>query len=122
MQKIELKKMRSGRRKKHVRRTVKGTGDRPRLTVYKSLRNIIVQVIDDEKKVTLAAASSQSKDVVARLAGKTKVEAAALVGEEIARRALERGVKKVAFDRNRNLYHGRIKALADAARKTGLEF
>lgn len=113
---------RADRRKARVRRKISGDAERPRLTVSKSLRNIIAQVIDDEKKITIAAVSTESKGISEKVSGKNKVEAAKLIGEEIAKRAQEKGVKKVRFDRNRNIYHGRIKALADAARKAGLEF
>lgn len=81
-----------------------------------------MQLIDDEKKITLAAASSLMKDIAPKISGKKKTEVAALVGESIAQIAIAKGIKKVAFDRNRFLYHGRIKALAEAARKGGLEF
>jgi large subunit ribosomal protein L18 len=118
----DIRKIRAEKKRKRVRGKIKGTADRPRLTVAKSLKNIGAQIIDDEKMITLAACSSLSKDLVGKVAEKNKTEMAAVIGEELARLALDKGVKKVAFDRNRNLYHGRVKALAEAARKAGLEF
>lgn len=117
-----IKNARAERRKKGVRFKISGTADRPRLTVNRSLKNITAQIIDDEKMITLAAASTKSKGMVEKVAGKNKIEAAGFVGEEIARLALEKKITKVVFDRNRYLYHGRVKSLADAARKAGLKF
>jgi len=122
MKKTADKEKRRLRRKAHVRKRIFGTAERPRLTVAKSLKNIYAQIIDDEKMTTLVAASSTAREVRDKLADKSKVEAAGLVGEEIARRATAAGIKKVAFDRNGNIYHGRVKALAESARKAGLEF
>ncbi len=108
------------RQRIHARIRVKlsGTSERPRLNVYRSLNHIYAQVIDDQKGVTLVSASS--------LALKTKaggnVAAAKEIGKAVAERAVEKGIKKVVFDRGGFLYHGRIKALADAAREAGLEF
>lgn len=116
------KQIRAARRKAGVRARIVGTAERPRLTVNRSLKNMTAQIIDDEKMMTIAAVSTLSKDVSKKIEGKSKVEAAAVLGEEIARRALEKNIKNVAFDRNRYLYHGRVKSLADAARKAGLEF
>jgi len=114
--------VRAERRKARVRRKISGSAERPRFTVSKSLKNLTAQIIDDEKRVTIVAASTLSKGVSEKISGKKKTEAAAIVGEEIAKRAIEKGIKKVRFDRNRNIYHGRVKAVADAARKAGLEF
>lgn len=122
MAKKNIKYIRAERRKAGIRAKIIGTASRPRLTVSRSLKNITAQIVDDEKMITLVAASTLSKDISGKVAGKSKVEAAAIIGEEIARRAIEKDIKKVAFDRNRFLYHGRIKSLADAARKAGLEF
>jgi len=122
MAKKNIKLIRAQRRKARVRGSVTGDSGRPRLTVSKSLRNIAAQIIDDEKMITLAAISTQSKGIESKVKGKSKIDAAAVIGEEIAKKALEKGIKQVAFDRNRNIYHGRIKALAEAARKSGLEF
>ena len=105
-----------------MRFKISGTTDRPRLTVFRSSKNITAQIIDDEKMTTMAAVSTLSKEMVEKVAGKKKVDAAGLIGAEIARLALEKNITKVVFDRNRFLYHGRIKSLAEAARKAGLKF
>jgi large subunit ribosomal protein L18 len=105
-----------------MRRRLVGTADRPRLSVFRSLKQIYAQVIDDASGRTLAAASTLDPEVRARVAGKKKAEAAAVVGEVLAQRARARGVAAVVFDRGGYLYHGRVRALADAARKAGLEF
>jgi large subunit ribosomal protein L18 len=97
-------------------------GERPRLSVHRSLKHIYAQVLDDKAGKTLAYASSLSKEVRGKLKSHANVEAAKAVGELIAKKAKEAGVKQVAFDRGGRLYHGRIKALADAARTGGLEF
>ena len=111
------------RRKKRVRKKVFGTPERPRLSVYRSLKHIYVQVIDDTKGITLVAASTLDPALREQLKGiKGKIEAARLVGKLVAERALEKGIKKVVFDRGGFKYHGRVKALADGAREAGLEF
>jgi large subunit ribosomal protein L18 len=122
MAKKDIKTVRAQRRKARVRGKITGMAERPRLTISKSLRNITAQIVDDEKMITLTAVSTLSKGIGDKIKGKTKTDAAAVIGEELAKRALEKGIKKIAFDRNRNIFHGRIKALADAARKSGLEF
>jgi len=114
--KNKVRKKRHGR----VRAKLSGTTARPRLNVYRSNKNIYAQLIDDEQGVTLASASTLDKELNIESAG--NVEAAQKVGELIAKRAVEKGVKSVVFDRGGYLYHGRIKALADAARENGLEF
>ena len=111
------------RRQARVRRAVKaGAKGRPRLSVFRSSQHIYAQIIDDAKGGTVVAASSMEKTM--REGGKTgaNVDAAKAVGKLVAERALQKGVKEVAFDRGRYLYHGRIKALADAAREGGLNF
>jgi large subunit ribosomal protein L18 len=110
------------RRKLRVRKKVQGTAERPRLTVYRSLRHIYVQVINDITGQTLASASTLSKELRGTLKTTGNTEAAHAVGELVAHKALERGIKQVVFDRNGFLYHGRIKTLAEAARQKGLEF
>jgi large subunit ribosomal protein L18 len=111
------------RRKKRVRSRLKGTPDKPRLSVFKSARHIYAQIIDDSTARTLAEASSLSKDIKPQIRGKGgNKDGATLIGDFIAKRALEKGIKRVIFDRNGFLYHGRIKALAEAARQNGLEF
>ncbi|MBW2029948.1 MAG: 50S ribosomal protein L18 [Deltaproteobacteria bacterium] len=110
-------------RKKRVRKKVKGSPERPRLSVYKSARHIYAQIIDDETARTLVDASSLSKDIREKIKDRGRNrEGAQIVGESIAKRALEKGIKKVVFDRNGFLYHGRVKVLAEAARGHGLEF
>ena len=105
-----------------VRKKVSGTAERPRMTVFRSNKQIYVQFIDDLRGVTLASASSLDKEVAEAVAGKNKCEVAALVGKLAAQRAVEKGISTVAFDRNGYLYHGRVKVLADAAREGGLKF
>ena len=103
---------------RRIRRKVRGTTERPRLAVYRSLNHIYAQVIDDEKAQTLAAASTTEKALAARTGG--NIDAAKLVGKTIAERALAAGVERVVFDRGGYLYHGRVRALTDAARAAGL--
>jgi len=108
--------------KRRVRKVVKGTAERPRMSVFRSNKQISVQVIDDVAGVTLAAASSLDKEIVSQCKGKTKCEQAALVGEAIAKKSIEKGINSVVFDRNGYLYHGRVMSLADSARNNGLKF
>src|SRR6266550_4047084 len=103
---------------RRIRRKVRGTTERPRLAVYRSLNHIYAQVIDDEKAQTIAAASTTEKTLGAKTGG--NIEAAKLVGQAIAERALAAGVDRVVFDRGGYLYHGRVRALTDAARAAGL--
>jgi large subunit ribosomal protein L18 len=110
------------RRHRRVRKRVVGTSQRPRFNVFRSLKHIYAQVIDDTRGHTLAAASTLDAELRDRVKGLTKTEQAKLVGELLAQRALERGVKKVTFDRGGYKYHGRVKSLAEAAREGGLEF
>ena len=110
------------KRKKRIRRKLVGTANRPRLCVFRSARHIYAQVIDDSLGQTLAAASSMEKDVRGNPESKNKVTAANNVGKIIGQRAIEKGLKKVVFDRNGFLYHGRIKAVSEGAREAGLEF
>jgi large subunit ribosomal protein L18 len=113
----------ANRRRVHerIRKKLEGTAERPRLNVYRSLNNIYVQLIDDHQGVTLVSASSAQGKKGQRTGGGNLASAKA-VGKAIAERAHEKGIKKVVFDRGGYLYHGRIKALADAAREAGLEF
>ena len=110
------------KRKVRVRKKVLGTSERPRLNVFRSARHIHAQVIDDSKGVTLVAASTVSPEVAEGLKYTGNAEAARKVGAEIAKKALAANISKVVFDRNGFLYHGRIKALAEAARENGLSF
>ena len=105
-----------------IRKVVSGTAQRPRMSVFRSNRQIYVQLIDDLKGVTLVAASSLEKAVAEQVKGKTNIEVAAIVGKLAAERALAKGISEVAFDRGGYLYHGRVKSLADAAREGGLKF
>ena len=108
--------------KTRLRGKISGTAERPRMTVFRSNKQIYVQFIDDLAGATLATASSLDKEVAAAAAGKNKCEVAALVGKLAAERAAAKGITTVAFDRNGYLYHGRVKQLAEAAREGGLKF
>lgn len=110
------------RRKGRIRKRVRGTPERPRLSVYKSNRHVFVQVVDDLNGLTLAAASTLSKEIREELKGKKKAEACRLVGGLLARKCREKGIRTIVFDRNGFLYHGRIKAVAEGARGNGLAF
>ncbi|MBE9536120.1 MAG: 50S ribosomal protein L18 [Proteobacteria bacterium] len=110
------------KRKKSIRRFITGTSERPRLSVFRTATNIYAQIIDDSTGNTLAAASTLSKELKGKVKKSGNVEAATKVGELISTLAKKKKVTKVAFDRNGFLYHGRVKALADAARDGGLEF
>jgi large subunit ribosomal protein L18 len=110
------------RKQKRVRNKIVGTVERPRLCVFRSSNHINAQLIDDSKGQTIVAASTYEKEVKAQPKFENKVDAAQFVGKLVAERALEKGVKKIIFDRNGFLYHGRIKAVSEGARKAGLEF
>ncbi|MBD2603067.1 50S ribosomal protein L18 [Scytonema hofmannii FACHB-248] len=110
------------RRHRRVRGKVSGSEERPRLAVFRSNEHIYAQVIDDTKHHTIVAASSVEPDLKSNLASGSNKEASVQVGKLIAVRSLEKGITQVVFDRGGNLYHGRIKALADAAREAGLNF
>lgn len=113
---------RRARIKMRIRKIVNGTTEAPRLTVFRSNKQIYAQVIDDQAGKTLAAASSLDKEVTEAAKGLKKTDVAALVGKAVAAKAKAAGVSSVAFDRNGYLYHGRVKQLADAAREGGLKF
>jgi large subunit ribosomal protein L18 len=121
MRKSETREARL-RRHLRVRQKISGNGDRPRLAVFRSLNHIYAQVIDDARGHTLVAASTLDAEMKKNARGKNKTARAGLVGELLARRAKEKGINEVAFDRGGFKYHGRVKALADAARKGGLKF
>jgi large subunit ribosomal protein L18 len=110
------------RRHRRIRKKVNGTTERPRLCVFRSNNHIYAQVIDDTAQHTLAAASTLEPDLKGELSSGATRDASAAVGKLVAKRALEKGIAKVVFDRGGNLYHGRIKALAEAAREAGLDF
>ena len=110
------------RRRHRVRRFIRGTAERPRLSVFRAHKHIYAQVIDDVQGLTLAAASSLDTGLKGQLKTGADIEAAKLVGKLIAERATKAGVTQVVFDRGGYIYHGRVKALADAAREAGLQF
>ena len=110
------------RRHRRVRAKIFGTPERPRLNVFRSLGHIYAQIIDDTVGHTLVAASTIDRELRDQVAGKSKTEAARMVGELVAKRAQALGIEKVVFDRGGYKFHGRVKALADAAREAGLDF
>ncbi len=111
------------RRHKRIRKKVHGTAERPRLCVFRSNKHIYAQIIDDEDRVTLVSASSLDKEVISQLdKNATKKTVSRIVGKVIAKRALEKGIENVVFDRGGYLYHGRVKELAEGARENGLKF
>jgi large subunit ribosomal protein L18 len=110
------------RRKKGIRRRLHGTGERPRLTVFRSAKHIYAQIIDDERGVTLCEASTRGKELRDEIKYGGNVAAAKVVGEALAKRALTKEITTVCFDRNGFRFHGRVKGLAEAARETGLKF
>lgn len=114
------KLLRRNKIRRTIRAKVSGTTQKPRLSVFRSNKDIYVQLIDDTKGVTLAAASSRDKDIAAQKG--TKIEKSKLVGAAIARKALELNINQIVFDRGGYLYHGRVKAVADGAREGGLQF
>jgi large subunit ribosomal protein L18 len=118
----KAKHRRQLRRRNHVRRNITGTPERPRLSVFRSSKHIYAQLIDDLTGVTLAAATSNSPDLRTSMAYGGNVKAAGVVGKKLAEAAKEKGITKAAFDRGHYRYHGRVKALADAAREGGLQF
>lgn len=122
MIKSENRKIKVQKRHQSIRVKLKGTSESPRLAVYRSTKHIYAQVIDDVKHVTIASASSVDKELKEKLSHGGNIDAAKLVGETVAKKALKAGVKEVVFDRGGFLYHGRIAALADAAREAGLDF
>ena len=113
------KQDRRSRIKYRIRKKLSGTSERPRMTVYRSNKQIYVQLVDDVKGVTLLSASSKEKEIAGQKAN--KIDQAKLVGKRVAEKATEKGIKEVVFDRNGYLYHGRVKNLADAARENGLK-
>jgi len=121
---IKRKSRNESRQRRHlrIRRTVHGSPERPRLSVFRSVAHIYAQVVDDRAGRTLATASSLDPEIRTQAAGVKKTEAGKLVGQLVARRAKERGISHVVFDRGGYLYHGRVKAVADGAREGGLQF
>jgi large subunit ribosomal protein L18 len=122
MAKTNPRKVAWQKRKKRVQKKIKGTAERPRLTVHRTLNHMYAQVVDDDQGITLAAASSVSAELRNEPGHKGNMATAKKVGQAIAQAAKAKGIDRVVFDRNGFLYHGRVKALADAAREAGLEF
>jgi large subunit ribosomal protein L18 len=110
------------KRKKRIRKKLSGTSERPRMSVFRSAKHIYSQIIDDTNGITLVTASTTEKEVIENQKFENKTEAATYIGQLIATRATEKGIKSVVFDRNGFLYHGRVKAVSDGARKAGLDF
>ena len=121
IKKVDKNALRKARHQR-IRNKVRGTAERPRMCIYRSLNNIYVQVIDDAAGKTLVAASTMEKDIKAKLEKTNNVEAAKALGEIIAKRALDKGIETVVFDRGGYIYHGKVAALAEAAREAGLQF
>lgn len=122
MPKEGTSRIRRHARHKRIRRRLRGVPERPRLAVYRSLRHTYAQVIDDSQGITVASASTLENEVQPQNRDNHKVEVSKMVGELIAKRSVARGVEQVVFDRGGYKYHGRVKALADAAREGGLKF
>ena len=120
IKKVDKNAIRKGRHQR-IRNKVSGTAERPRMCVYRSLNNIYVQVIDDVAGNTLVAASTLDKDLAGVIADKTKKEASKIVGDTAAKKALEKGIKEVVFDRGGYVYTGRVAQVADGAREAGLK-
>jgi large subunit ribosomal protein L18 len=118
IEKVVERKKRAAR----IRKTISGTQQRPRLSVRRSLNHIYAQIIDDVSGASLLQVGSTNKEIAAKASDKKKVDVSKMVGEMVAEKAKEKGIEKVVFDRKGYSYHGRIKALADAARKKGLQF
>jgi len=122
MPSVNPKALARERRKRRVRKKIRGTAARPRLSVFRSARHIYVQAVDDDSGLTLASASTLSPELKDKVKGLNKRDASKLVGEQIGSRIKEKGIKRVVFDRNGFLYHGRVQALSEGARETGLKF
>lgn len=122
MSSINDKKLARGKRKARIRKKLKGTSDRPRLSVFRSARHVYAQIIDDQSGATLVTASSVEAAFKDHGKFDSKKAAAGFIGKLVAQRALEKGIKQIVFDRNGFLYHGRIKAVSEGAREGGLDF
>lgn len=122
MDKTIKKKLRRDKIRRRIRATIRGTAERPRLNVYKSNKHVYAQLVDDLNNKTLIAASTQTASIAGDTAGKSKQEAAEVVGKHLATVADEKGINKAVFDRSGYKYHGVIKALAEGAREAGLDF
>ena len=119
---VNIKEIKRSYRHQRLRKILKGTTEQPRLCVHRSLKNMQAQIIDDTQKKILFGISTLDKDLRSKIKSGGNVDAATILGEVLAMKAQEKGIKKVCFDRGGYLYHGRIKAFAEAARKGGLEF
>ncbi len=119
---VDIRRQARIKRKKRIRKKMAGTPARPRLSVFRSAKHIYAQIVDDSRGETIVAASSVEKAVQGHEPFENKVALANHIGKLIAERAAEKGIKKVVFDRNGFLYHGRVKAISDGARKAGLDF
>ncbi len=122
MPSVNPKALARERRKRRVRKKIRGTAARPRLSVFRSARHIYVQAVDDDSGLTLVSASTLSPELKDKVKGLNKRDASKLVGEQIGSRIKEKGIERVVFDRNGFLYHGRVQALSEGARETGLKF
>ncbi|MEX0890443.1 MAG: 50S ribosomal protein L18 [Balneolaceae bacterium] len=121
MDRNKFKKERRNKIRRRIRSTIRGTGERPRLAIYKSNKYVYLQLIDDMKGVTLLGISSKSESVRSGIEGKGGIEQATVLGKELAKAALEKGVEKAVYDRSGYKYHGIVKAAAEAAREGGLD-
>jgi large subunit ribosomal protein L18 len=119
---VDIKRQARIKRKKRIRKKMAGTPDRPRLSVFRSARHVYAQIVDDSRGETVVAASSVEQAVKGHAPFENKVALARHIGELVAQRAAEKGIKKVVFDRNGFLYHGRVRAISEGARKAGLDF
>lgn len=122
MKKNKIKAERRNKIRRRVRATIQGTAERPRLSIFKSNKHIYLQLINDRENATITSVSTKSADLQKDLKDKSPVEAAAVVGSELAKTAADHGIKKVVFDRSGYKYHGIVKAAADGAREGGLDF
>lgn len=121
MEKNKFKTARRSKIRRRIRSTIRGTAERPRLSIFKSNKNVYLQLINDREDATLMAVSTKTESLQKDLKGKTPVEAAAIIGEAIAKTAKDQGIEKVVYDRSGYKYHGIVKAAADGARKGGLD-
>lgn len=122
MDKNKAKSQRRARIKRRIRSTIRGTAEQPRLTVYKSNKHVYAQLVDDRSGHTLASSSTLSDDIAGKIGDKSRVEAAEIVGADLADKARESGIEEVVFDRSGYRYHGIVKSLAEGAREGGLKF
>ena len=121
MEKNKFKTARRSKIRRRIRSTIRGTAERPRLSIFKSSKNVYLQLINDRENATIMAVSTKTESLQKDLKGKTPVEASAIIGEAIAKTAKDQGIKKVVYDRSGYKYHGIVKAAADGARKGGLD-